>query len=121
MEILYQLLAEQKSQILSLRKKHGTAKLNKTRQTNERGGSWSVWQNVEIEVHELFGAFPPRDDCCAKYIMLAFEISRVHTRQLDYRNGYKILMQCLRLFPKSPFALSKAGRFCLETGRRGEA
>jgi len=25
------------------------------------------------------------------------------------------------LFPKSAFVLSKAGRFCLETGRRGEA
>lgn len=39
----------------------------------------------------------------------------------DYRNAYKVIMQCVRLFPKSPFVLSKAGRFCLETGRRAEA
>lgn len=80
-----------------------------------------MWKNVEIEIYELFGAFPPKDDCCAKYIMLAHEISRVHTRLMDYRNAYKVMMQCVRLFPQSPFVLSKAGRFCLETGRRAEA
>ena len=40
---------------------------------------------------------------------------------MDYRNAYKVLMGCIRLFPKNPFVLSKAGRFCLETGRRAEA
>eukprot|EP00353_Schmidingerella_taraikaensis_P012259 CAMPEP_0185570510 /NCGR_PEP_ID=MMETSP0434-20130131/2799_1 /TAXON_ID=626734 ORGANISM="Favella taraikaensis, Strain Fe Narragansett Bay" /NCGR_SAMPLE_ID=MMETSP0434 /ASSEMBLY_ACC=CAM_ASM_000379 /LENGTH=57 /DNA_ID=CAMNT_0028185651 /DNA_START=939 /DNA_END=1112 /DNA_ORIENTATION=- len=39
----------------------------------------------------------------------------------DYRNAYKVITGCVRLFPKSPFVLSKAGRFCLETGRRAEA
>ena len=53
--------------------------------------------------------------------MLAHEICRVHTRMTDYRNAYKVIMQCVRLFPKSPFVLSKAGRFCIETGRRAEA
>ena len=74
-----------------------------------------------MESYELFGAFPPKDDCCAKYIMLAHEISRVHTRMADFRNAYKVMMQCVRLFPKSPHVLSKAGRLCLESGRRTEA
>lgn len=125
LEILYQLLSEQKQKISTLRRSNGTARLKQTRPTAKESNNgqlqWSVWRNVEIEVHELFGAFPPQDDCCAKYIMLAHEICRIHTRQLDYRNSYKILSQCVRLFPKSAFVLSKAGRFCLETGRRGEA
>ena len=40
---------------------------------------------------------------------------------MDYRNAYKVIMQCVKFFPKSPYVLSKAGRFCLETGRRMEA
>jgi len=80
-----------------------------------------VWKNVDIEIHELFGAFPAKDDCCAKYIMVAFEICRVHTRLLDYRNAYKVIISCVRLFPQNPFVLSKAGRFCLESGRKAEA
>ena len=53
---------------------------------------WSVWKNVEVEIHELFGTFPAKDDCAAKYIMLAHEICRVHTRLMDYRNAYKVIM-----------------------------
>ena len=52
---------------------------------------WSVWRNVEVEMHELFGAFPPKNDACAKFIMVSHEISRIHTRLMDYRNAYKVL------------------------------
>ena len=103
---------------MALRKKKGTARV---KNQSSKNAAWTVWSNVEVELNEIFGAFPPRNDCCAKYIMLAHEICRVHTRMTDYRNAYKVIMQCVRLFPKSPFVLSKAGRFCLETGRRAEA
>lgn len=117
-EIFYSLLNEQKTEIVNLRKTKGSARVKPV-----SGGTanWSVWDNVLVESIELFGAFPPKHDCCAKYIMIAHELCRVHTRMTDYRNAYKVIMQCVRLFPKSPFVLSKAGRFCLETGRRNEA
>ena len=80
-----------------------------------------MWDSVEVEIHELFGAFPRKDDCQAKYIMVAFEICRVHTRLQDYRNAYKVITNCARMFPNNPYVLSKAGRLCLETGRKKEA
>lgn len=82
---------------------------------------WTVWSNVEVETHELFGAFPPKDDVTAKYTMVALEVCRVHTRLQDYRNAYMVIKGCVKLLPNNPFVLSKAGRFCLETGRRAEA
>lgn len=30
-------------------------------------------------------------------------------------------MKAVKLFPKNPYVLSKAGRFCLEAGRKSEA
>ena len=82
---------------------------------------WNALDSLQIEVHELFGAFPKRNDLQAKYIMVAFEICRVHTRMQDYRNAYKIITSCAKMYPKNPYVLSKAGRLCLETGRKIEA
>ena len=120
-DIFYQLLTEQKALMIAKRKKtNGTSKPSR-QQANSDSEPWTVYQNVDVEVHELFGAFPAKNDCAAKYIMLAHEICRVHTRSMDYRNAYKVIIQCVRFFPKSPYVLSKAGRFCLESGRRAEA
>ena len=121
LDIFYSLLNAQKTKIFALRKKNGTARVPLHQPKESSQSDFTVWKNVEVETHELFGAFPGKDDCCAKYIMLAHEICRVHTRLMDYRNAYKVMLQCARLFPKSPFVLSKAGRFCLEVGRRTEA
>ena len=76
---------------------------------------------MRVEIHELFGAFPERYDFQAKYIMAAFEICRVHTRMQDYRNAYKLITSCAKMFPQHPYVLSRAGRLCLETGRKAEA
>ena len=76
---------------------------------------------MNLEIHELFGAFPKKDDIAAKFIMTSMELSRVHAKLNDFRNAYKIVTQCAKMFPKNPFVLSKAGRFCLEIGRLSEA
>ena len=76
---------------------------------------------IDLESVELYGLLPAKDDFVAKHIMLTHEICRIHTRQSDYRNAYKIIMKGVKLFPKNPYVLSKAGRFCLEAGRKSEA
>ena len=64
---------------------------------------------------------PAKDNYVAKYIMLTHEICRIHTRQNDYRNAYRIIVKSSKQFPKNPYVLSKAGRLCLEVGRKTEA
>ena len=92
-DIFYQLLNEQKSLLLAARKRNGgTSSAPPKTAAPAETSEWSVWHNVEIEVHELFGAFPAKNDCAAKYIMLAHELCRVHTRMMDYRNAYKVIM-----------------------------
>ena len=113
LQMFYQLLQEQKKKITKLQRQQPSVP--------EKKSNWTVWDNVDVEIHELFGAFPRKDDCQAKYIMVTFEICRVHTRLQDYRNAYKIITQCVKMFPNNPYVLSKAGRLCLETGRRREA
>ena len=88
---------------------------------SQKNSEWTALDSLRVEVNELFGAFPRRDDYQAKYIMVAFEICRVHTRMQDYRNAYKIITSCAKMFPGNPYVLSKAGRLCLETGRKAEA
>ena len=88
----------------------------------EQSGEYhTVWDNVKVEINEVFGAFPRKDDLDAKYIMTATELCRVHSKYYDYRNAYKVITQCAKMYPKNPFVLSRVGRFCLETGRLNEA
>ena len=88
-----------------------------TKISGKKEQNWTVWDNVKIEIHELFGAFPRKDDVGAKFIMTSMELCRVHAKLNDHRNAYKIITYCAKLFPKNPFVLSKAGRYCLEIGR----
>jgi len=73
------------------------------------------------ELHEVFGMFPAKTDYAGKYIMLAHEVCRVHTRLGDYRNAFKIMKKCKTMFPSNPYVLSKMGRLCLEVGKKKEA
>ena len=113
LQIFYQILAE-------LKTKMGEAK-PRPAPVPQKKSEWTALDSLRVEVNELFGAFPRRDDYQAKYIMVAFEICRVHTRMQDYRNAYKIITSCAKMFPGNPYVLSKAGRLCLETGRKAEA
>jgi len=92
---------------------------------------------------------PAVDNHVSKYIMLTMEICRVHmyTRkedpvkkdddpkrkqepvdekklvflQNDYRNAHRVIMHMLKLFPKNPYAIYKAGKFFLEVGNKVDA
>ncbi|CDW76455.1 UNKNOWN [Stylonychia lemnae] len=84
------------------------------------------------EQNELFGLFPPKDKYEAKYIMLIYEITRIHQRQQDYRNAYIVIQKLVKVkskqlklilqkYPLNPYILSRMGRLCLEIGRKTEA
>ena len=113
LQIFYEIIADMKSRLNKAKTRPAAIPKKKEQ--------WNALDSLHMEVHELFGAFPKRDDLQAKYIMVAFEICRVHTRMQDYRNAYKIITSCAKMFPKNPYVLSKAGRLCLETGRKNEA
>jgi hypothetical protein len=48
--------------------------------------------DLRSEIYCLFGVFPLENQ--QKAVMLMLELIRVHTKQYDYRNAYKM---CLRL------------------------
>ena len=83
--------------------------------------AWTANDTLALEVHELFGLFPAKEDFQSKFMMVSLEICRVHTRVQDFRNGYTTIKKLLRKIPDNPYILSKAGQFCLEAGRRTEA
>ena len=85
LQMFYQLLQEQKKKLAKQQRQQFSPFEEK------KSNDWTVWDSVQVEIHELFGAFPRKDDSQAKYIMVAFEICRVHTRLQDYRNAHKMI------------------------------
>lgn len=53
--------------------------------------------------------------------MINFELMRVHTKILDYRNAYRVCVKMAGLDPSNPFVLSRCGRLCLEIGQKKAA
>ena len=73
---------------------------------------------LKKEKDELLGLFPPREQYDSKIIMVSFELARVHSRQQDYRNAYRVMEKLARVYNHNPWVLSRMGRLCLETGRK---
>lgn len=69
----------------------------------------------------MFGFFPAVENKTGRFLLVAHEICRVHMQNSDYRNANRMIMKCVEKCPRNPYVLSKAGRTCLETGRRIEA
>ena len=53
--------------------------------------------------------------------MIQFELIRVHTKSLDYRNAYRVCVKMAGQNPSNPFVLSRCGRLCLEIGQKKTA
>ena len=73
---------------------------------------------IKREINELFGLFPPKDSLDAKYIMVSFELCRIHQRQSDFRNAYMTMQKLIKRYPSNPYIQSRMGRLCLEAGRK---
>jgi len=60
----------------------------------------------------LFGLFP--DTIEGRFILVSKELSRMHLKAPDYRNGFKVLLKCQKYFSQDPFVNARMGRLCLE-------
>ena len=76
---------------------------------------------INKQQEQLFGLFPKQGDYRAKYMLVTFEIFRIHQRAQDYRNAYVTLTRLNEKCPRNVEIISRLGRFCLEIGKRVEA
>jgi len=54
-------------------------------------------QNDTRDVFELMGLIPAKEDYSAKFGMVCFELCRMHSKQQDFRNAYRIMTTCIEV------------------------
>eukprot|EP00347_Sterkiella_histriomuscorum_P001642 403371239 len=98
--------------------------LDQQRNVNNKQGDESQDRAKKLlkkEINEMFGLFPAKDNLDSRYIMIIFEITRIHQRQSDFRNAYMTMSKLIKKYTLNPYILSRMGRLCLEIGRKQEA